>query len=279
MRTAPPLPLSLKGRGMLETGLDILITYNPWTLSAHATAVEVARQFDEMALTSWPVVDDDGHLLGSVSTHELATALASSETATQPIANFMDRSLLHVAPGTCPLDALQLMLDEAVDLLPVVDQQRVVGTLTTSDFLRELSYGESPVAHDSVVQHLTKPTDAIDGELSLEQAYEALLAAGKNALPVVQGDFPLGAISRRRLRRLQTQSLVRQLRGDRPVATTLGYWMQSTPSLTPGRSLGEAASLMVEHQLHALAVTNQAAHLLGIITEDQILAAILHYER
>ena len=51
--------------------------------------------------------------------------------------------------------------------------------------------------------------------------------------------------------------------------------LRKTPAFRPGQRLNEAAALMVEHGLSALAVTNQANRYLGIITADEILKVML----
>jgi CBS domain-containing protein len=51
--------------------------------------------------------------------------------------------------------------------------------------------------------------------------------------------------------------------------------MHRAAPLRPGQRLCEAATLMIEHQLPAVIVTNQANRFLGIVTENQLLSLML----
>jgi CBS domain-containing protein len=141
--------------------------------------------------------------------------------------------------------------------------------------LRELSYVSSRAAGELVVDWIVRPADAIEAELPLSAGQEQLRRANAIVLPVMQGDFPLGAVTRRGLLRMCVRQWAQHQGEDSPADRTLGHLLQASPILAPGRSLGEAAAEMVQYNIDALVVANQAAHLLGIITDDFILRALL----
>jgi CBS domain-containing protein len=258
---------------MLATELDALITYNPWTLSLSTTVAEAARLLDETGLSQWPIVSDEGALVGELTATALFAALEQEPTGEAPIDSFVDTTALPLGLGSGPSAALRQMLECGRRMLPVVEAGRVVGTLSRCDFLREVSYG-GRAGRELVVDHLHKRVETIDADAALADALP-LLSPEHPPLVVVQGDFPLGALSHFGAVQATVQHFARTLRGGKPAPRTLGAWLQACPSLPPGRTLSEAAALMVEHQLDALAIVNQAAHLLGVVTEEQILQAML----
>jgi CBS domain-containing protein len=260
---------------MIQTGLDALITYNPWTLVATTTLGEAVRLLDETGIGQWPVVDDDGRWLGSLDTELVVSALGDRALCDAPVSEFMHRDEPPVNLGTSPRDALQRMRAPQPRFLAVVDGERVVGTLSPADFVRELSYGENPVARELIIDHMQTHLDPLDTEQTVDEALACLNGRQKDYAAVAQGDFPFGAVSRAALFQARGRALARQLRGETSPARTLGQILHRAPTTPPGRTLGEAASLMVEHDVDALAVANQAAHLLGIVTEDQIVQALL----
>ena len=256
---------------MLATALDALITYNPWTLSPATTLAEAARLLDETGISQWPILNDDGVCLGMLGTAALLAALEQDPSGQSPLARHIDTTAQPLLLDATPQQALQ-QLAAGRRMLPVSDGERVVGTLSTSDFVRELSYG-GPLARELVLEFMQRSAETIDADASLAQGLAAL-SGTQRYLVAVQGDFPLGALSRFSLMQAAVKDFARAQRGETLGARTVGQLLQSCPTIQPGRTLGEAAALMVEHQLDALAVTNQSASLFGLLTEEHLLRAL-----
>jgi CBS domain-containing protein len=256
---------------MVDAALDSLISYNPWTLSPATTLAEAARILDETGLGQWPVVNDEGELAGQLSAVEVSAALAHDAAGQGLIANLV-RAVTPVELDVCPRKTLAFMLEHGLRMLPVVDGGRAVGTLSTTDYLRELSSG-GRIARELVLEFIERSTESIDADATLDQAGSAF-ASGASCLVVVQGDFPLGAITPVQIAFAQVQQFARSQRGASNTKRTLGQLLQSAPTIGPGRTLGEAATLMVEHNLDALAVASQAGQLAGVLLESRILQAM-----
>lgn len=257
---------------MHATALDTLVTFNPWTLSPTTPLAQAAQQLAETGITAWPVVDDAGAYLGALNSDRLALGIARD-----PACSAGEWAEVNVHPielGTSPVHALEIMLQRRLRMLPVVDGGRLVGTLATGDFLRELSYGSGRAAQELVVDHLLKRSESIDSDATLEEA-DAAFVGGATHIVVVQGDFPLGVVTSDTLAIAGIQRFAQRSRGAASPKGTLGQLLQSVPTVTPGRTLGEAAALMVEYQLGALAVASQSAQLVGVLTEECILQLML----
>ena len=86
-----------------------------------------------------PVEDNDGHLIGLVSHRDLlrllSQGLLNKQTTNIVVKDVMKRNPLTVAPNTPTLEAIKLMRKHQVGSLPVVENGRLVGIVTSQDFL------------------------------------------------------------------------------------------------------------------------------------------------
>lgn len=85
-----------------------------------------------------PVEDDGGRLIGIVSHRDLIELMATGKLASgEPIVvrDIMKTDLVTVSPDTPTLDALELMRERNIGCLPVIKEERLVGLVTSYDFL------------------------------------------------------------------------------------------------------------------------------------------------
>lgn len=275
---------------MATLTLENLITYNPSAIFADSNLDELMERFGGAGFHHWPVVDEERNLLGLVSDIDLVrvieerhmAALAIAEGARAPrgatllqVADFMNRSACSIDEQTSPREALNLLLEQRLNALPVVRQGRLIGMLTSTDFLREFSFGACAASREFVQSRVVPTTETIDVESSIDEAKLLCELQGLDSIPVTKGGFPLGVVSRRDLRKAKCREAAREIYGERDWgATTLAELIQQAPSIRPGNRLGEAAALMVERGTQGVAVVNAARRLMGIITDRQILEAL-----
>jgi len=97
-----------------------------------------------------PVLDDDGRLVGIVSQRDLfrgalARALGYGAHAQQKllgqllVKEVMTNDPISIAPDAPLAEAARLMLTRKIGALPVVEDGRLVGILTESDFVKRCS--------------------------------------------------------------------------------------------------------------------------------------------
>jgi len=100
-------------------------------------------------ISAVPVIDRAGRMVGVVSSTDILTAEAEAEDdtareslfAATPVRDIMTSRPLTVSPETDVKDAAQQMLYAEVHRLFVVDEDRVVGVLSTSDIVRAVATG------------------------------------------------------------------------------------------------------------------------------------------
>ena len=265
---------------MTGTGLGTLVTYNPLAVSLPTTVDRLLEMMEQLHMHHFPVVDDGGRLVGILSEMDILLALHRRQSAAavaedEPLRaqSLVSGKLVTIGRDASPRQALQLLLDHGIHSLPVLSDGRLLGIVTTSDFLREFSYGELPFSRDAVTGHLSPATEPLEPDTTLDAAEHVMETAGQPHLAVVQGGCPIGLLSRIDIVRARCRQPAVTTRDDDPIHVAAA--MRRPALLRPGQRLCEAAGLMIEHQLPAVIVTNQANRFLGILSENHLLALML----
>jgi acetoin utilization protein AcuB len=276
---------------MSVTNLGTLVTYNPWAVGPTAVLDEIAARFAELRIHHVPVVDSDRQIIGIISDTDLLRArqlnrlvLAGSSGADTGEAprvfarDIMARKIISIPTTGSVREALGLLLKRHIHMLPVVDGDRLVGVISSRDFLREFSYGEMPGSRDPVSSLLAgKPSEAIEPDTPLDDVLLAMQEIGINCFAVGQGNCPIGIVSQRDIVREKCRLEERdEFHPDKKLGGALLRIARSSPPIRSGQRLCEAASTMIDHALPAVTVVNQSNRLLGLITEDDLLRVMYH---
>ena len=274
---------------MLGASLGTLVTYNPWSVGPTALLEEIAERFEELRIHHVPVVDGQRRVVGMLSDTDLLRARQSrravlvgsggADTDDAPLIfarDVMTKDVLSISTAGSAAEALRMLLERRIHALPVVEGGRLVGMLSSRDFLREFSYGELDCSRDSVATLLTaKAPEPLEPGATLEDALLAMQAAGVSCLAVAQGDCPVGVLSQRDVVREQCRRDEQEPQQQEPrQSPTVLRAVRSSPAIRSGQRRCEAAAAMIEHGLPAVTVVNQSNRLLGVITEDDLLRVL-----
>jgi CBS domain-containing protein len=155
------------------------------TVRPDATLHEAARLLSQHGISSMPVVDEAGQLVGVLSeadvvreslvpdqrAHLLLVPVREGPAATY-VADVMTSLPLVVRPSDDLAEAVQLMTDAVVKCLPVVQERRVVGVVSRADVVRQLARRDERVRAeiDELVraEELDWVVDVRDGVVTLE---------------------------------------------------------------------------------------------------------------
>jgi CBS domain-containing protein len=271
---------------MYGTSLGTLVTYNPWTVGPTALLEEVATRLNELGIHHVTVVDAERRIVGMLSETDLLRARQTrravlagsgfSDTDDAPLVfarDVMTRQVLTIVPTAELAEALALLLDRQIHALPVVNDDRLVGLITSRDFVREFSYGELDRSREPISRMLNgSVVPPLAPDAPLDEALLTMQEIGVACLAVAQGDCPVGVVSQRDIVRekcrVEEQT---DEHPEQPAAGTVARVVRNSPAIRPGQRLSEAAAAMVEHGLPAVTVVNQANRHLGVVTEDDIL--------
>jgi CBS domain-containing protein len=183
----------------------------------------------------------------------------------------MSRQVRTISAQSSAHEALQLLVENRFHALPVVDGERLVGIISSRDFVREFSYGEMPASRDLIVTRLAAVSQTIEAEATLDEAFLAMHDSGVSGLAVLSEGLPVGVVSQRDILRARLSFEEDGAGVFAAEPPTVARIVRTSPAIRPGQRLCEAAAAMVEQSLPAVTIVNQASRLLGIVTEDDIL--------
>lgn len=112
-------------------GLQIhhLLTRKVKTIEPNATVEELRSLFTKKHYRHVLVCDSKKHLLGIITARDLQRK--SGKTA----ADFMTTDLVSVSPDHSVCPVITMMMDKRVNCLPVIEDSRLIGIVTTTDLM------------------------------------------------------------------------------------------------------------------------------------------------
>jgi CBS domain-containing protein len=280
---------------MLGIGIDTLITFNPLTVTPHTPVDEVVRLMSRHGIHHLPVIDGDLELVGMVSDLDVSRLIDDlpsllGDAANDPnlvvdampyVSEVVTQAVQYISPGDPPEAALSLIVQNEFHCVPVVHLGRLEGVITSTDFLREMSYGESPMSRLPVARVLRASPTRIDSGLDLEAATKIMHQSG-NYLLVHDAGQPRGVLSHRQLRRARLGELLASspwLEASSTWSTTARCVGDLLPvdvlTVTPDQPLSVVAHQMLERRVQGVLVMDATRRLCGIVTECDLLDALL----
>lgn len=140
-----PRPHPLRARELMEK--DVI------TIAPETPLSEVQRLFAEDEIHGAPVVDEDGAVVGVISTQDvLRVGLDYADRLGDlTAADAMTKDLVSAPPTTTAIDLAATMYRQRVHRILIVEDKALVGIVTTFDLLRALQSGapRAPVASNT----------------------------------------------------------------------------------------------------------------------------------
>jgi CBS domain-containing protein len=134
---------------MQHVKVDDWMTRDPRTCTPDASVATARARMERDDVNSLLVVDVDGNLHGVVTWTDVLTAWPSPFDDLEPaevrelmarvgVAEIMSRDIASVEPDATISEAVNLMFERKISLLPVLEGGRVVGILTNADLRQGL---------------------------------------------------------------------------------------------------------------------------------------------
>jgi H+/Cl- antiporter ClcA/predicted transcriptional regulator len=131
-RRGVTVPSAFHADPLRITRVRAVMTANAATIPATATLATVEEVFRLSRHSAYPVVDDAGHLVGIVSRDDLLDL----DDPSTPVMHIASTEVITIGADDDLQTALSRMIEEAVDHLPVVDHERLLGICTRTDILQ-----------------------------------------------------------------------------------------------------------------------------------------------
>jgi len=105
------------------------------------TLDKVSDHLTKHGLTGAPVLDSSGNLVGFVSEHDCIKQLAQSSyycDNTSLVEDVMTTKVLSVGPDISLIDLSSKMIENKINVAPVVEDQQIIGLVSRGDVMRKL---------------------------------------------------------------------------------------------------------------------------------------------
>ena len=171
---------------------------------------DVAGLMLEHGIGSVPVMDDD-NMVGIVSKADfvtLATGIAFDKITVKEI---MSKDLTVVSPTERLVHARRVMIEAHVGRLPVVEDEKLVGMITSKDLMRAFidfrkkvpeKYQKSQIKEVLIEDIMSSNPSFVSKDMSIAEVSEIMIETGFNGLPVVEGSDVVGIITQTDILRL-----------------------------------------------------------------------------
>ncbi len=223
--------------------------------------------------------------------------------AAAPVRDLMSREARTVTPATPIADAVEMLIGKTYRSLPVVDEsRRIVGILTDGDLLARLGLPDASVlsaltaaelgreldalrrSGQTVAELMVSPVVTVPEDAAIVDAMRVMAAHGIKRLPVVdQSDRIVGVVSRVDVLRAMAQPLAREApeRGLPPGHYTRvkDVMVADVPTVQSATPLNMVVDLLVNAAQRRIVVVDAQRHVLGIITDGDLLKRASAAER
>jgi CBS domain-containing protein len=253
-------------------------------------ALARARQiFDERHIRALPVMQGD-HLVGLINRQVLIRLDLSilgnevwnlgMDVPDETAADVMKKKVLTISADTTIHKAARTMLENKITALPVLENDKLIGILTSSDLLRYI-ISEYPGLKKKITirEYMTDEVVTVCKDSTLLEAHNLMGVNRIRSLPVVDCGKIIGLVTRTDLMSSDpTRPAMQnsQETSTRVLAQTIEKVMVSdVVTIGPDAEITDAAKIMLERKIHCLPVVNENQKMLGIITESDLFLMLL----
>ena len=172
---------------------------------------EVAKIMLEKGIGSLPIVDDDDKMIGIVSKADFVTLAVGIAFDKITVKEIMSDDLISVSPSERLVHARRQMIEFKVGRLPVIEEGKLVGMLTSKDLMRAFiefrksvpeKYQKSQIKDLLVADIMSSNPVFVSKDMSITEVSNIIMETGFNGLPVVEDDKVVGIITQTDILRL-----------------------------------------------------------------------------
>jgi CBS-domain-containing membrane protein len=284
---------------MPELQLRSLVTYSPQAARRESCLADLLDLMERFSFHHVPVVDDECRVLGIVSDRDVVAAMLLHLAALVPVGaepaappaqfarsctagDIMSQPVLAIEEPATAAGALRLLLERGLHCLPVVrDERTLTGILTSTDFLRALCQDDWTCCRDLVSRHMVGCGLQVDVSTSPHVAAQLMDEFDLRCLVVTCSGRAVGIAAQRTLRAYIRRLWRQECTGLDLVAGATGGLEETVGQLIdplaeavrPGDTVQTAASRMLQLGLQALPVLDERQELVGLVREEELLAA------
>ena len=172
---------------------------------------EVARLMLENGIGSVPVMNEEDKMVGIVSKADFVTLAVGIAFEKITVKEIMTKNLTVVSPTERLVHARRQMIESHVGRLPVVDDESLVGMVTSKDLMRAFidfrkkvpeKYQKSQIKEVLVDDIMSSNPTFTSKDVTIAEVAKIMMETGYNGLPVVEDNQVVGIITQTDILRL-----------------------------------------------------------------------------
>ena len=172
---------------------------------------DVARLMLDNGIGSVPVMNEDDKMVGIVSKADFVTLAVGIAFDKITVKEIMTKDLTVVGPTDRLIHARRQMMESNVGRLPVVDDDKLEGMLTSKDLMRAFidfrkkvpeKYQKSQIKELLVEDIMSFNPTVTTRDATISEVAKIMIETGYNGLPVVEGNDLVGIITQTDILRL-----------------------------------------------------------------------------
>ncbi len=231
------------------------------TIDKDQTIPAVLDIMEKLGISAIPVTEAD-RLIGLITEIDLVDRLGSVRSgkltpASIHVSSVMELNPQTVEPSTNMFDAAGLLLKQQERALPVVKENKIVGIITNTHFVKQCTNIKEFYVRDLQLEKpiSVRPTDRVI------HARKMLLKEGLPGLPVFEEKKVIGLVTKKRLVRgfaAFRREIPAKYQSTRLREFLVSNILINTDLVTnPNMTVGEAAELLLRPHQHLLPVMNK----------------------
>ena len=173
------------------------------SVSQSKRLAEVAEIMLENGIGSVPIIDD-GKMVGIVSKADFVTLAIDGEYDKICTKEIMSKEVISISPSERLVHARRVSIDAKVGRLPVIDDEDLVGMITSKDLMRAFidfrkqvpeKYQKSQIKEVLVEDIMSRNPRVVTKDTPITEVSKIMIETGYNGLPVVEDDIVIGIIT------------------------------------------------------------------------------------
>ena len=182
-----------------------IMTTEPVCVKETANLKDVINTFIEKNVGGMPVVDKDHKLVSMITERDVLKHLKEDIDKTEKIDKYMTKNPIIATGGERLKDVARTMLRNGFRRLPVISEDKLVGMITSTDFIRLLGSDWAfehlktgnvrEITNVRIKDIMVKDVITIDEDTTLYDAVEIMISNNIGALPVVHDGKLIGILT------------------------------------------------------------------------------------
>lgn len=172
---------------------------------------EVANLMLDKGIGSVPIVSSENMIIGIVSKADFVTLAVGKAFDKITAKEIMSDGIKFVSSQERLVHARRIMIDSHVGRLPVIDDDELVGMMTSKDVMKAFinfrknvpeKYQKTQIKEILVEEVMSNNPLSISKETSISEVANIMMDTGYNGLPIVEDDKVIGIVTQTDILRL-----------------------------------------------------------------------------